>query len=284
LTRLAALVAAAAVIAPAAALAGRSAKAEGHSVTRTSGQVTATVSWRGKYERTRNFRISISRAGTEALDTAIRIRGCSGQVGGYACLWPVPGGQTLVLRDIDSDGEPEAVVAAFTGGAHCCLNAIVYRWTGTGYEGAVHDFRDPGFRLHDYGDDGTVEFRTYDARFAYLYGSYAESVFPLQIVSYSKGQFSDATAQFPDAVARDLSRVRHEYRRRAHSRRHLGVRSALAAYVAELYLVGDDKDANRALHRALRRDLLEDTRYTVGPANRKFIHSLKKQLRRWGYL
>jgi hypothetical protein len=254
-----------------------------HSQTATSGQVTATVSWRGNFAETRNFRLTIDRSGARALDTRVRSRECPRQTRGFACPWPA-GDEPLAVRELDGDGEPEVIVGGFTGGAHCCVLALVYRWNGSGYATAEHNFLDPGYRLEDLDRDGRYEFRSADARFAFLYGSFAESVFPVQIVRFEGTRFADVTRAFPDAVAKDTRRVRREYRRRTNSSNQLGVRSALAAYVADLYQLDRGRAANRTLRSALRRGLLEPGRFTVGPDGRKFIRNLKRHLHRWGYI
>ena len=272
-----------ALCAPAAGHGAEGRRGAEHSQTATSGQVTATVSWRGNFAETRNFRLPIDRAGVRALQTRVRSRECPRPTGGFACPWPA-GDEPLAVRDLDGDGEPEAIVGGFTGGAHCCVLALVYRWNGSGYATFENNFRDPGYRLVDLDRDGRYEFRTADARFAFLYGSFAESVFPLQIVRFEGTGFADVTGEFRDAVAKDTRRVRREYRRRARSSSLLGVRSALAAYVADLHQLDRGRAANRTLRSALRRGLLEPGRFTVGPDGRRFIRNLKRRLRRWGYI
>jgi hypothetical protein len=100
------------------------------------------------------------------------------------------------VRDLDGDGEPEAIVGGFTGGAHCCVLALVYRWNGSGYATFENNFRDPGYRLVDLDHNGRYEFRTADARFAFLYGSFAESVFPIQTLRFEGTGFADVTDEF----------------------------------------------------------------------------------------
>lgn len=259
------------------------ATAAAHTETKTVGSVTATLSWRGSFAETNDFRIAIDRGGARVLDSAVETKDCSEPNPDYACLWPV-GKQPLRLRDLDGDGEPEAIVTAFTGGAHCCVIALVYAWNGSAYATFENNFLDPGFRLVDIEHDGLPEFRSADARFAYLYGSFAESVFPILLVRFEDGKFIDVTREFPDTVANDLRRVKREYERRSESRKRLGVRSALAAYVAELYLLDRNKQARRTLRSALRTGVLEPTRFDAGPFGRKFIRNLKRHLRRWDYI
>jgi hypothetical protein len=163
--------------------------------------------------------------------------------------------------------------------------AIVYHWDGDSYERSERNFGNPGWELADLNGDGQFEFRTYDDRFEYLYGSYAGSVPPVQVIGFDRGDFDDVTADFPALVRDDARRAGREYRRRAHSRRKLEVRAALAGYVADLYRLGRDHHAKHALSSALARGLLErQAQFDTGPFGRAFIRDLKHHLRDWGYL
>src|SRR3954449_10520772 len=62
--------------------------------------------------------LTITRAGTVAFDRAIPDVVCDGCV--------LQGSDDVQLRDLDGDGEPEAIVTAFTGGLHCCSLMGVY--------------------------------------------------------------------------------------------------------------------------------------------------------------
>ena len=151
------------------AASGQAAAADSHSQTRTVGSVKATLSWKGSFEDTKNFRISIERDGTRALNTRVTTPECPTPSGGFICIYPI-GDNPLELRDLDGDGEPEAIVEAFTGGAHCCVIAVAYRWTGHKYAESDNNFADPGYRLKDLNGDGRDEFVSADARFGYLTG------------------------------------------------------------------------------------------------------------------
>jgi hypothetical protein len=253
-----------------------------HSETQTVGAVTATVSWKHNYARTKNFKLTIDRGGARVFDEKVRSKVCNSLKIKYPCIWPASP-KPLDLLELDEDGEPEAVVGAFTGGAHCCVIAIVYRWNGSAYEKAEHNFLDAGYGLEDLDHDGRAEFVSRDARFAYLYGSFAESVFPIQIYAFDNA-FIDVTAGFPDQVREDASTLRHEYKRRAKTRRKLGVRTALAAYVADLYSADLDEKAKRVLRKALHRGLLDrQTRFDTGPFGKRFIRNLNRTLDEFGY-
>ena len=266
-----------------AALALTPATAAAHTVTRTAGPVSATLSWQGQYEHTRKFRISIDRDGTTVFAHRVKATDCGDRIPDYACPYPF-GNKSLDLRDLDGDGEPEAVVAGFTGGAHCCVVGIVYRWDGTTYARSDFDFLDPGYTLDDVNGDGRFEFVTYDARFRYLYGSYAESVFPIQVIAFGGGKFDDVTADFPELVSKDARRLGHEYRKRARGRHKFGVRTAIAAYIADLYRLGDKDKAKRKLQDALDAGLLDrQNAFETGPFGKHFVFDLLRTLRVFGY-
>jgi hypothetical protein len=257
-----------------------------HELTRTSGTVSATLSWRGDFQETRNFRIQISRGAAVLVNEPVEIADCGTgmETPGFACPWPV-GEKPLQLRDLDGDGEPEAVITAFTGGAHCCVVALIYRWDGAEYVTAERNFGGAGWRLVDLDRNGTIEFRTSDYQFDFLYGSHAESVFPIQIISFDDGRFADVTTDFPGAIAKDAERLGRYYERRATSRKRLGVRAALAAYAADIYLLGQNQRARRELRKALEAGVLERNRFDpAGPWGRKFIRDLKRNLRLFGYI
>ncbi len=254
-----------------------------HVETRTAGSVTATLSWKHNFAETRKFRIAIDRAGTRVFETKVVAEACDPLKVRIACPWPA-GAKPLDLRDLDGDGEPEAIVGGFTGGAHCCVIAIVYRWDGSTYVASENNFLDAGYGVDDLDGDGVYEFGSRDARFAFLYGSFAESVFPVQVIGFDDGNFRDTTADYADAVAKDARTLRREYKRRAGTRRKFGVRSALAAYVADLYRLDRDDDAERVLEKALDKGLLErQGRFDTGPFGERFIRHLKRTLRKYGY-
>ena len=275
--------AAIALVSAAAMLALVPAAAAGKTITRTAGDVTATLSWKKNFADTKDLRLAIDRAGTTVYDQKVKAKDCGEPIPGFACPWP-PLAKALQLHDLDGDGEADVVVSGFTGGAHCCLLALVYHWNGTAYEKSEYNFLDPGFTLADLNGDGRFEFVSRDPRFLYLYGSFAESVTPIQIFAFDGEEFSDVTTDFTPAVADDAKTLKREYKRRARSRRQFGVRPAIAAYVADLYTLGRRQDAKQTLQKALDEGLLDrNNRFEIGPFGEKFIASLNRYLRKFGY-
>jgi hypothetical protein len=266
-----------------AALALVPAAASAHTVTKTSGDVTATLSWKGNFEDTKQLRLVVDRAGTTVFDKPVKAKDCGERIPGFACPWPPLAG-ALALRDLTGDGEPEAVVGGFTGGAHCCLLGLVYGWDGSTYKQSEYNFFDPGYAVRDLDGDGSFEFLTRDPSLLYLYGSYAESVTPVQVISFDGRHFEDTTADFPTTVRRDARALKSEYRTRADSRKQVGVRSAIAAYIADLYTLGEKDKAKQRLQDALDAGELDrHNRFEVGPFGEKFVFNLLRELRILGY-
>ena len=186
------------------------------------------------------------------------------------------------MRDLDGDGEPEAIVGGFTGGAHCCVLALVYRWNGSGYATFENNFRDPGYRLVDLDRDGRYEFRTADARFAFLYGSFAESVF----------RSRSSASRAPGSPTSPTSSATRSPRTRAGCDASIAGRAPPTSWAfarrspptSPTSTSSTGGGCEPTLRSALRRGLLEPGRFTVGPDGRRFIRNLKRHLRRWGYI
>jgi hypothetical protein len=123
-----------------------------------SGQVSATFSFdrRGEYKFT-DLWLRIDRAGTTVFDEAVDIPTCQEP-------YCVPAGaledsDTVRLRDLDADGEPEVLVDVFTGGAHCCFATEILRFDGSSYRARSRNWADSGYRLADLDHDGRPESR-----------------------------------------------------------------------------------------------------------------------------
>ena len=233
----------------------------------TSGQVTATLSYEKRQDGTyRDFRVKIVRAGQELVNQAPP-EGCS-----ECFAYPANSGageKSIVARDLDGDGEPEVIASLFTGGAHCCVVSSLYGYQpgAGGYRRVRRNWRDSGFRLRDIGRDGSVEFDSRDANFAYAFASYAESFLPVQIFRYRTAALVDVTARFPDLVRRDAKRALRLYRRYRDDD-DVNPRGFLSGWAANKYQLGQRRRADRAVRRA---------------EGRRFARQLRRVLLKLGY-
>src|SRR4051794_19500896 len=144
--------------------------------------------------------------------------------------------------DLDGNGEPEVIYSAYTGGAHCCSIAQVYALNAAanGYDTSARDFFDPGFDVKDVDGDGKREFVTRDAVFAYRFTAYAFSGFPVQLLHWSAGTFTDVTNSFPGTINADV-KVWYKRYTRARKRRDGTELGPVSAWAADMYRLGKRK-------------------------------------------
>ena len=255
-----------------------------HSQTATLGAVTATATWKGEAPLVTDFRIAVDRNGQRVLDEPVQAMRCAG------CdrpmdLEPLSPSDAVQVVDFDADGEPEVLAEAYSGGAHCCLWTVLWRYNGGQYTRLEHDFGnlDAGFEIADLDHDGTQEFRAADD-WSYAFGAYVESVSPIQILALQGARLADVTTRFRPLVRAEARRYGREYRRLARHRRR-NVRPILAAYVADLHRLGQHHHARAELTKARERGLLKrHSKYELGPFGGKYLRELRKLLREGGYL
>ena len=210
----------------------------------SEGAVSATVSFDKSADdlQWKNVRVLVTRGGVPVVDRAMAVRGCA-----QPYCRPVD----VVVRDLDADAEPEVLLAVHTGGAHCCTVSELLTWDGTGYRSRFHDWLDFGFEIDDLDGDGRPELRSADARFRYEFASFAASAFPVQVFQVDGGAYEDVTAGFPALVRADAKRWLRIYRGRR-GKRTIEYEGTLAAWVADMELLGKRRTADRELRIALR--------------------------------
>jgi hypothetical protein len=272
----AAAVAVAALALPGAALAG-----DAGSATAASGAVSATLTWDAAELGNANPHLVVTRAGATAFDGSpvTSSQGCS--EGG--CTYAASGERSgpLQVRDLDGDGEPEVLVDAYTGGAHCCSVTEILRFSGAAYSVSEAFWGDPGYDLTDLNADGRPEFVTFDDAFAGAFTSYAGSFFPPLVLDYdttAQGGFRDVTRSYPALVRKNMTRALKGLR--SARRRHYETRGAVAAYVADLYLLRRGREVRPYLTRARKRG---DLRGLDGQSTRKYERQLLAFLHKQGY-
>jgi hypothetical protein len=235
-----------------------------------SADVAAEITWvAGKDRPPHGLRVTIERAGRKLVDDHVGDGPAFPQIR-----------KAVRVRDLDGDHEPEVLVDAYSGGAHCCERTRVYSFDGSGYAFTVHQWGNQDYALRDPDRDGRPELVSADDRFAYAFSAYAFSVFPVRIYVERGGRLLERTRDYPGAVRRDLRRTHALYRG---ARGFKG--SELAAYVADLHQLGRHADARRAVRRALRRgELRRHHRTDLGPFGRAYVRRLTAILRSGGYL
>jgi hypothetical protein len=232
------------------------------------GDVEATVSWKpaGAFEA-KDVLLVIKRSGEIALQATL----------GHDAP------QTIRVRDLDADGEPEVVLDLYTGGAHCCFYSRIYRFAESSYVPLQHGWGDLGYRLRDLDGDGAPELVSADDRFAYAFTAYAGSAFPVEIWDYRAARIFDVTRHYPALVRRDSSLHWKDYlqQRRGSYRDPRGI---LAAWLADQYLLGQQRHGWTVMARLNRRhELRGPGRPDYWPTGRRYLTKLRKFLVRYGY-
>jgi hypothetical protein len=257
--------------------------------TAISGSVTATLSY--DYKKTQygsfefsNVKVTIDRAGQRLVD---------GKALGGECMecngYPAGGAQvdSIAVRDLDADGEPEVLIDMFTGGANCCFYSLALRFdetTSTYVEDLLHPTMSFPYVLKDLNGDGAPEFRSADYRFAYQYGSNADTPRPLQIFDYERGKLIDVTIAYPKLARREANSLYRTYLT-LRKQKEVNLRGLLAAYLADSYNARRGSSAWKRVVEAYRRgDLNRKIPGDTGPFGKAYLNSLRKFLSKLGYL
>lgn len=259
--------------------------------TASSGAVTAELSYlkrsRGsgqfRFDEFRDFRVRILRGGQVLYD---------GAVGGRCEQFCTPTesaltGEHVGLRDLNGDGEPEAIVDLFTGGSSCCVLVLAY-----GFDAAANVYRRArldtggGFVARDYGGDGVIELVGDDFRFRGLFTCGACGSRPLRIWHHGLTRFEVVTPSFPGRIRTHARRMKRLYERaRQRKDAPVFVKGALTPYTADLCMLDRCRAGFRLVRLALRRGELDRrTAFDVSPLGPAYLEALRRILRRTGYL
>jgi hypothetical protein len=258
--------------------------------TASDGTVTAELSYvkrtRGRdgfrFVEFRDFRVKITRAGQVLYDQPV----------GDPCKQfcnPTETALTrkhVALRDLNADGEPEAIVGLFTGGANCCVLVLAY-----GYDAAANVYRRArldtggGYVARDLDADGVIELVGDDFRFRGLFTCGACGPRPIRIWHYGLRRFEVVTRDFPAKIRSHARRMRRFYERVRHRDEAAFVKGALTPLVADLCLLDRCGRGFRLVRAAIRRGELDRrSPFDFSPLGREYLRALKRFLRRTGYL
>ena len=260
---------------------GVASAADGGSATASAGAVQATLTWAAAQYGNKDPHLVVTRAGAPAFDGSPVVAGSACSEDG--CVYAASGKRDAPLQvvDLDADGEPELLVDAYTGGAHCCALTEILRFNGTAYTTFEASWGNIGYELKDLDADGRPDFVTADDAFSYAFSSYAGSYHPPLVLDYdatAKGSFSDVTRRFPALARKNAKDALHTLARAR--RQHFETLGAVSAYVADLYLLGRGREVRPYLARARKRG---DLRNATGHAPRSFDRQLLAFLHKQGY-
>jgi hypothetical protein len=116
--------------------------------------------------------------------------------------------------DLTGEGHPDAVIHAFTGGAHCCFSTVAYDLGPTVTKVLEKPPSNCDGAFQDMDGDGIAEYATCDDQFAYAYCPYAGSPMVLIIMAYDpKIGYRPASPRFAafygDVIERHLEQAEH---------------------------------------------------------------------------
>jgi hypothetical protein len=160
-----------------------------------------------------------------------------------ASTYTSPASGEVLLRDLDSDSQPEVIVKTFSGGAHCCTSYRIYSWQKNQFVSADMGFRDGiGGEFTDIDGDNLLEFLTYDNSFLYTFSSYAGSYPPSLIYRFSQGKLENVTRQYPEKL-RETANKMYDAVTAVKQGGEGEINGILAGYVAQKILLGEYQDA-----------------------------------------
>ncbi|MEJ6484484.1 hypothetical protein N0Y54_24740 [Nostoc punctiforme UO1] len=235
-----------------------------------SGNVRAEITYDKPEEyQYKNVRLKIIRAGKTILDQKLPqeneydrpVGNLSGQE------------NNLPVQDLDGKKEPEIIADFFTGGAHCCIYSLIYRYDNKSqkYIKIRHEWGNGGYQLKDLDKDGLPEFDSRDDRFAYAFTSYAASGYPLQIWHYRQAKMIDVTRRYPKLISHHASELWQTYTQI--EQEGDDGKGFLAAYLADKYLLGQGEDGWQRVQQAYKKS-----------DRTKYFADLRKFLRETGYI
>jgi hypothetical protein len=248
--------------------------------TAQAGNVKAELSYQKantEFTQFNDLRLKITRAGKTLLNQPLPDSEGNWPLVALGTDWAKENAQaTFQVRNLDANPEPEVLIDLFTGGAHCCTYSLVYRYhpqTQT-YSYDRFEWGNGGYQLQDLDKNGIPEFKGRNDAFAYAFTSYAASGYPLQIWQYRQGKMVDVTRQYPKLIYADAYAWWQIFVEQKNDGVEYG-KGALAAYLADKYLLGQGQDGWQKVQQAYKgrdrqqyftelRRFLQETGYTSG--------------------
>ena len=246
------------------------------SLSASSRGTSATLDYRGPFNRASGLTLTITRDGTVRLHASV-----SSPVCGHLC-WPAPVGS--VLRVVNLGGsQPDVVVSLYSGGAHCCFVDQVFA-DGTGGHVVKSELvlGDPTATIKRLAPHGPLVFVTADDSFAYAFTDYAASGLPVRILTFRARRFVDVTSDYRSVVARDAQRWWRAFVATSSSRYADSV-GPIAAWAADEERLGRSAVVARVLAAQARAGHLRSALNPVTGDGWRFVGQLNRFLARHGY-
>ncbi|MEP0870915.1 hypothetical protein NDA01_13990 [Trichocoleus desertorum AS-A10] len=248
------------------------------SKTAQAGNVKAELAYQKantEFTQFNDLRLKITRGGKTLLDQPLPDSEGNWPLVALGTDWAKENAQAAFqVRDLDGNQEPEVLIDLFTGGAHCCTYSLIYRYNPNSRKYSYDRFEwgNGGYQLQDLDKNGVPEFNGRNDAFAYAFGSYAASGYPLQIWQYRQGKMVDVTRQYPKLIHNDAYFWWQTFVERQNDDVEYG-KGALAAYLADKYLLGQEQDGWQKVQKAYK-----------GPDRQQYFTELRRFLRQTGYI
>jgi hypothetical protein len=186
--------------------------------------------------------------------------------------------RSVLVTDVDGDGEPEVVLDLYWGGAHCCWYSQIYHYVPATrrYTPRIQVWGNFGYVFADLDHDGTQELVTRDDRFSYAFASFADSRWPVRILRYKAGNLTVETPAYQSEIGRDANALWHAAMNPKRKGSNQGI---VAAWAADECMVGHAAIAFKTIDRLSRSGKIHGERTRVA-----FERRLRSFLRRTGYL
>jgi hypothetical protein len=236
--------------------------------------VSATLTLKGRPAAPAQ-RLTITRAGRVSYDQPVSSSYCFN-----SCLASKGSVRVLNLEP----GRRDVVLDLFSGGAHCCTIVQIFSYDSAtkAYVETERNFGDPGVRFPDLRRNGRDELLTADDSFAYEFTSFAFSGLPIEILSFSRGRFSNVTRRYRKLIARDAARWLSAFNSTAP--RYRDSTGLIAAWAADQDLLGRSKLVAQYLSQQARAGHLNSGGpASVWPSGKRFVTKLQRFLRARGY-
>ena len=226
-----------------------------------------------------NMTLEISRAGSILYDQAVPRYGPS-----QPLVWPFDYPKKAIsLRHLDGPGPPEVVLNLYWGGAHCCEWTRVYHYDPAtdSYTVSQHLWGDPGYKLEQIGTQ--LLFVSADDRFAYAFTDFADSVMPIQLWSYTAGNWQNVTRAHKPLIRREAAQFWQAYLAAARQRRE--PRGILAAWAADEFALGQRAQTTAQLEALARSGALNSVLSGVDTPSdpHAYVQALLRFLHKNGY-